>query len=79
MKSIASFLLIFIIALNPAMREALEQITKMEIVSGAVDLQETQQVIDCIGIQNGKVYQITALWKGGFPAWIKYKWIGVEL
>jgi hypothetical protein len=59
--------------------EALGQITGMKIVSGAVELKETEQIIDCIGLSNGKVYQIHARWANGLPSWIRYRLTGVEI
>jgi len=78
-QKIASFFLVLIIAMTPAAREAFTQITGAWIVSGIIDLQETEQFIKALGIKDGLLCEITSRWVGGRPAWIKFQALGAEI
>jgi hypothetical protein len=80
MRSLASFILVLLImVMSPELREAFGEVAGALIISGTVDLQETEQFLDCIGERNGVRYQITSRWVGGAPAWIKFEMVETEL
>lgn len=68
MKPVAFVLVcLVLVAMSPAAMEAFGQITGAVIVSGVMELGETESYIFAVGVKDGQSWEITCKWVGGMP------------
>jgi hypothetical protein len=69
-----SIILLFIITMSPTAKQAFSDICGMKIISGTIDIQDNQSIINAIGInKDGIGWEITCWWKNGLPQFIVYE------
>ncbi len=77
MKHLA-LLLLFLVAMGPDGREALSQMTGLEVTSGTYDLREQGAIIRADDRSKGGLREIHCLWIGGLPQVVLTRLCGVE-
>ena len=58
---------LILVAMSPAAMEAFGQIAGAVILSGTMDLLESEAWIFASGIKDGQVWNIWCKWAGGYP------------
>jgi len=59
--------LFFLVQMSPAAMNAFSQITGAQIISGVMDLKDSEVMICVIGIKDGLSWEIRCRWAGGLP------------
>lgn len=72
-------LAVFLMAMSQTMCRTFSEVCGMEVLSGPVELRETDQMITAMARRDNQVWEVRCRWAVGRPEWIAFKLVGEEL